>query len=129
MNRYLKIFGLSVVVVLLCLYVGISITIGHQVRDAVTIAQTSSQGDPVTALLAVANSSDATLEAKNQAIWALGQLGNSRALPTLEALVTNEKCDHSLKLCQRELEKAIPLCRGERNLGAIVWRHGELASN
>jgi hypothetical protein len=129
MNRYLKIFGLSVVVVLLCLYISISFSIGHQVRDAVTIAQISSQGDPVTALLAVVNSSDATLDAKNQAIWALGQLGDSRALPTLEALVTNEECDHSLKLCQQGLEKAIPLCRGERNLGAFIWRHGELASN
>ncbi len=129
MSRNLKFFGLSVVVVLLCFYVGISFYIGHQVRDAIAVAQSSSIGDPVTALLAVVNSPDATLEVKNQAIWALGQLGDPRALPILEPLVSGEECDHAQQICQQGLEKAIPLCRGERNFGALVWRHGDLASN
>ena len=109
-------------------YVGLGSVIGHQVRDVVSIAQAASPGDPVTALLSVVNSPDFSLPEKNRAVWALGQLGNPRALGTPEALFTGEECDHSSYVCQYELEKAIQLCRGGHNIGAFVWRHGELSS-
>jgi len=112
-------------------YVGSSYVIGRQVRDVVSVvsvAQASSPGGPVTALLSLVNSPYFSLPEKNRAVWALGQLGNPRALGTLEALFTGGECDHSSHLCQYRLEKAIQLCRGGYNTGAFVWRHGELAS-
>jgi PBS lyase HEAT-like repeat-containing protein len=107
---------------------GTSLLIGHDVREVVSAAQSVSAGDPVESLLFVVNSPAASFPEKNRAVWALGQLGNVRALEALEPLCTGEACDHSSALCQRELEKAIGLCRGDRNIGALVWRHGALAS-
>jgi hypothetical protein len=60
-------------------------------------------------------------------VWALGHLGDARALPVLESHYTGGPCDHSRLLCQRELEKAIRLSRGGLNLPALVWRHGSNA--
>jgi len=59
---------------------------------------------------------------RNHAIWALGQLGDKRALPSLEKLYTGEPCDHSKYVCQYELKKAIKLCRGGLNITAWTWR-------
>ena len=126
-NRWKPICA-TVFVGLFLFYVGSGYVIGRQVRDVVTAAQAVSPGDPVSALLSVVNSPDVLLPEKNKAVWALGQLGNPRALGTLEILFTGEECDHSSHLCQHELKKAIQLCRGEQNIGALVWRHGELAS-
>jgi hypothetical protein len=106
---------------------GISVLIGHQVREVVAAARATEAGDAVSALIAVVNSPDRPLAERNKAVWALGQLGSSRALPTLEALYSGVECDHSAGLCQHRLEKAIHLCRGEKNVGALVWRHGALA--
>ena len=111
------------VVVFLALW----LIIGMSVRDAVSNAQASHPGNPVTALIAVVTSEDADLSERNRSIWALGQLGSPDALPTLQSLVVDEKCDHESKICQYELEKAIKACSGSCNLGAVVWRHGDLA--
>ena len=123
-----KLICITAVVVLCAFYVGGSYVIGRQVREMVAVAQASEPGDPVSALLSVLNSSDFSLSEKNSAVWALGQLGSPRALDALEAMHNGEECEHSQGICQYELEKAIELCRGGANPGALVWRHGELAS-
>jgi HEAT repeat protein len=109
-------------------YVALSLLIGHQVGSAIAAAQARQGGGSVTALLAVVRSSEAPLEERNRAIWALGQLGAREALPELETLLTGEACDHEHELCQRELRKAVALCSGGTNVGAVVWRHGDLAA-
>jgi hypothetical protein len=54
---------------------------------------------------------------KNEAVWTLGQLADSRALPALESLRTGIPCSRPCRkddhICQYELEKAIRGCRGE----------------
>ncbi len=123
-----KLICLTAVVVLCVFYVGGSYVIGRQVREMVSVAQASESGDPISALLSVLKSSAFSLSEKNSAVWALGQLGSPRALETLEAMHIGEECEHSQGLCQYELEKAIELCQGGANPGALIWRHGELAS-
>ena len=123
-----KLLSLAFVSCLFLSYIGVGIFIGGQVRETVHLAQSVEHGDPVTALLVVATSTERSVSERNSAVWALGQLGNSRALASLEELYSGENCDHSDELCQYGLEKAIRLCRGDRNVGALVWRHGELAS-
>jgi hypothetical protein len=122
-----RLIGGLVLAGLLLSFVGSSYLIGRQVRDAVAGAQVNTPGDPVTALLAAVNSTDLPLRQRNRAIWALGQLGDGRALDTLEPLLTGQECDHTRDLCQHELEKAVDLCRGGTNIGALLWRHGEIA--
>ena len=123
-----KTIAVAAVIGLCVFYLGTSYMIGRQVRDAVAFARSSQPGDPITALMSVVNSPDVSMIEKNNAVWALGQLGDARALDTLEALITGEECDHTVRVCQHELEKAIQLCRGGRNIGARVWRRGDLRS-
>lgn len=108
-------------------YFVICISIGIGVRNAVSGAQSRFPGDPVTALMAQANSEEASLSDRNRAIWALGQLGSAEALPTLRSLWADQRCDHDSLICQHEVESAIKGCSGGINAGAWVWRHGELA--
>ena len=64
---------------------------------------------------------------RNEAIWALGQLGDSRALPALQRLYTGnipprEPLDAGIS--QYELRKAVALTSGGQNPLALFWRHG-----
>jgi hypothetical protein len=70
-------------------------------------------GDDVAALLDYVQSDTHSLGERNEAVWALGQARDPRALPVLESHVTGESCEHTGHLCQRELSKAISLCKGK----------------
>ena len=73
-------------------------------------------GDDVAALIDYVNSDSHTLwDRTHRGIWTLGQLRDSKALPSLESAYTGEPCDHDRELCQYELEKAIKLCGGTPN--------------
>ena len=108
-------------------FVAICLVIGVGVRGAVADARSRHPGDPLSALLAVASDEDLAPAERNRAIWALGQLGRREALPALQALAAPGPCDHANYLCQYEIEKAIAACSGRRNIGAVIWRHGDLA--
>ena len=108
-------------------YLVLGLAIGHGVRGAVSNAQTQFPGDPVSALITVATDEQADISERNQAIWALGQLGSTEALPALQAMVTEKPCDHDKLICQKEVASAIEACSGATNIGWVIWRHGDLA--
>jgi hypothetical protein len=59
----------------------------------------------------------------NHIFWALGQLGDKRALPFLRNLVTGEPCDHETNLCQGEIKEAVQrLETNQFNLPKFLWR-------
>jgi len=61
--------------------------------------------------------------ANNHIFWALGQLGDKRALPFLQDLVTGQPCDHETNLCQGEIQEAIEkLEKNGFNLPAFLFR-------
>jgi hypothetical protein len=126
--RRWKLILVTAVVTLALAFLGLSVFIGGQVSDVVETAQISFPGDPVMALIAVVGDPGSSLARKNQAVWAMGQLGDERALIKLEPCITGQECDHSHEICQDELEKAIHLCKGGWNPGAMIWRHGDLAA-
>ncbi len=70
-------------------------------------------GDEVEALSALVQSETHTWAERNRAVQALGQIGDSRALPILETFYTGQACQHEKFLCQVELRKAIDRCRGK----------------
>lgn len=126
-----KIFTVSLVAIFVLLmagYVAASLIIGSGVRAVSAASLREHPGDRVAALMAYADSPKHTLRERNRAVWALGQLGDSRALPLLEKNYTGGPCDHDRALCQYELKKAIRLCRGRTNLSAFLWRRGSLRS-
>ena len=87
--------------------------IEFSLRDACALAQAAHahRGDDVSALIAFVQASDHSLKDRNRAVWALGRLGDPRALAVLESYRTGQDCNHGQALCQHELEKAIKYCR------------------
>jgi hypothetical protein len=109
-------------VLIAALSVGTTWLIASGVHAASEAALLERPGDRVPALMAYIESPSHTLRDRNRAIWALGQVGDARALPVLEKHFTGRLCDHRRALCQDELRKAIRLCRGATNLPALIWR-------
>lgn len=64
-------------------------------------------GDRVEALMQQVECSSCAMKQRKDAVWALGQIGDRRALPVLRAQLTGRRCDHTRELCQYELQKAI----------------------
>jgi hypothetical protein len=84
-----------------------------------------SRQDCVESLMNLLNDENGGFRARNSAIWALGQLGDSRALQVLESyyigvIPDREPLDRTLS--QYELKKAINLVNGGFNISAFVWR-------
>jgi hypothetical protein len=81
------------------------------VRGICEIATTLYGGDRVEALIALIESENASFKEKNRAIWALGQIGDRRALPLLHRLDTDEvqpkPYDPDRSIVQYSVEKAI----------------------
>lgn len=109
-------------------FIAICLVIGSGVRGAIADAQSHHPGEPISALLAVAADGNLEPAVRNRAIWALGQLGRSEAVPVLKSLAAPGPCDHERSLCRHEIAKAMAACSGGRNIGAVIWRHGELAA-
>ena len=117
------IYGIVFCIVVLVIFYGYACwCIGSGVKSICAQAIQKHPSDKVEALIAYINSESHTLQEKNNAIWALGQLGDERALLVLEKLYTGQICDHDRNLCQRELKKAIKLCKNGLNITAWTWR-------
>jgi hypothetical protein len=123
-RRLLRVCGL-IAVPGLAAYVCLSLWIGAGVCAVSTLARERHPGDRVEALMRYVEDTRHPLRDRNRAVWALGQLGDRRALPGLRKLHTGGACAHGSALCQRELAKAIHLLDGGVNLSALVWRHAE----
>ncbi len=116
---------LSVCVVLIIL---LSLSIELGVKKICGTATRKYTGDKVEALMMFVESKEYGYDAhcysaNNHAFWALGQLGDKRALPFLRNLLTGEPCDHETNLCQGEIQEAIQkLERNQFNLPKFLWR-------
>jgi len=108
--------------ILLLGYGVMCLAIGAGVDNAMKKALEKFPGNGTEALITVARSADFPLKARNRAIWALGQLGDVRALAPLESLWTGKPCDHAVAVCQYELRKAIRQCRGGVNITRWAWK-------
>ena len=113
---------LSFLVVALIGFVSVCFFIRSAVKQMSAEAVKEFPGERVQALMAYAGSENYNLKKRNRAVWALGQIGDSRALPVLESFYTAGPCDHEKLLCQRELSKAIYACKGGFNLTAWLPR-------
>ena len=118
------------IVLLVCVVVitlfSLSIELG--VKTTCEMATRKYPGDKVEALIMFVESTENGYNARrysanNHAFWALGQLGDKRALPSLKKLLTGKPCDHETNLCQGEIQEAIQrLERNGFNLPRFLWR-------
>lgn len=118
------------IVLLVCVVgiLGLSLSIELGVKKICGMATRVYPGDKAEALMKFVKSDEYGYDAhryraNNHAFWALGQLGDQRALPFLRNLATGQPCDHETNLCQGEIQKAIQkLERNGFNLPAFLWR-------
>lgn len=94
-------------------------------------AASQEHGDCVEALINLLNDENKSFRSRNSAIWALGQLGDGRALSVLQKYYTGnipprESLDKTLS--QYELKKAINLASGGLNITSYIWRNGILGN-
>lgn len=100
--------------------------IGVSVKQQCKLAQAQYGGDCTESLLNVFKDEANTLRERNMSVWALGQLGDKRALPVLEKCYTGEipnREPYDETLSQYELKKAMELLKGGFNLAAFIWRY------
>ncbi len=108
------------------LFLSLRIELG--VKKVCGMATREYPGGKVDALMKFVKSEDSDYNASrysenNHVFWALGQLGDKRALPFLKTLLTGEPCDHETNLCQGEIKEAIQKLERHRfNLPGFLWR-------
>lgn len=119
-------FALAIGVSIFLLFFFITGTwIGHDVKNICQQAKRDYSGDCVEALIAVLEDKNKGFRERNNAIWALGQFGDSRALPVLESYYTGNIPDREPlddTISQYELKKAVNLTSGGTNISAFIWR-------
>lgn len=101
--------------------------IGVDIKARCLTAQGKYEGDCVEALTQTLDDDTNSLRERNYAIWALGQLGDERALPIVEKYYTGEIPDrepYDETLSQYEMEKTIKLLKGDTNITSWLWRNG-----
>lgn len=120
---YLLVVGASLFV----LFFVITCTwIGYSVKSKCIEAKADYNGTCVQSLLSLLQDDTQSFKSRNGAIWALGQLGDSSALPVLKTFYTGNIPDREPingTISQYELKKAIYLLNGGTNLTTIFWRY------
>jgi hypothetical protein len=108
--------AIVICVVLAVLFAATMYQIFSSVRGVCRSATARYPGDNVEALIALIESDDASFREKNQAIWALGQIGDDRALPVLRKLDSEEPqpkpYNADAYIVQYSVEKAIRQIEG-----------------
>lgn len=129
-QRLLRLAG-YVAAVGLCiflLFVVVGVTwIGMDVKSQCEAAQSDYGGDCVAALTGLVQDESRGYRNRNSAIWALGQLGDSRAHAMLAGMYTGEippREPLDAGISQYELRKAVALTGGGSNPLAVFWRFG-----
>jgi hypothetical protein len=118
------------IILLACVVVIIlfSLWIELHVKKTCEMAAQKYPGDKVEALMMSVETKEYgynahRYSANNHVFWALGQLGDKRALPFLKKLVTGQPCDHETNLCQGEIKEAIHKLESNGfNLPKFLWR-------
>jgi hypothetical protein len=123
-NIAIYIFSVGISICLLIFIIACS-WIGNEVKSQCVKARLEYGGDCVDSLGRLLSDETKGYKARNEAIWALGQLGDSRALPALTSHYTGvipsrEPLDQAIS--QYELDKALKLANGGTNIIAWTWR-------
>ncbi len=110
---------------LITLFVIGNVWIGFDVKNLCQETRVEYGGNCVDSLSALLNDDTRGFRARNSAIWALGQLGDARALPVLRQYYTGvipDKEPLDEMISQYELKKAINLANGGVNISTWFWR-------
>ena len=120
---YFSAVGLSLLAFLFLLSIN---QIGHHVKQRCLLAQEKYDGDCVEALISYLDDEENGFGPRNSAVWALGQLGDERALPVLKKyyLADVEDGRWNETLAQSEIKRAISYMEGKTNITPFFWDFG-----
>lgn len=128
-TKNLVIYFISIGVIIVAFFFLLSVSIiGYSVKEYCQMAQAKYEGDCVNVLISYLEDENNDMSNRNSAVWALGQLGDKRALPVLESYYTGyngERCNRSQELSQLELKRAIGYMHGNLNITPFFWRFGQ----
>lgn len=128
LNKFFYLLAIGISIFVLFFVVTCS-WIGYDVKKQCYEAKQIYGGDCVESLSKLLIDEKASFRNRNSAIWALGQLGDNRALPILQSYYTGQIPDREpldQMISQYELKKAVNLTNGGLNIGAFVWRNALL---
>jgi hypothetical protein len=124
---YLAVVGTSVFLlffVITCVWIGYEInSVCHRAVQDYPILEKSDCTDSLIRLL---KDEKRDFHSRNDAIWALGELGERKTLPVLQSFYTGKipaREPLNKTISQYELKKAIVLTSGGLNISAWVWRN------
>lgn len=126
LNKIMYMFVIGFSICVLFFVIGCS-WIGYEVKKQCVDATREYGGDCVEALITTLNDENNGFRDRNDAIWALGELGDSRALPVLQGYYTGdipEREPLDKVISQYELKKSVNLLEGGINISAFIWRSG-----
>ena len=116
--------AIGISIFLLFFFIGCA-WIGYEAKTLCQNAKWEYGGDCVEALITQLKDEHQGFRTRNHAIWALGQLGDPRALSVLESYYTGNIPDREPldeMVSQYELKKAVDLAKGGTNITAFIWR-------
>lgn len=99
--------------------------IGFEVKSLCVDVSSKYGGTCLDSLIMSLQDNTNSFKSRNDAIWALGQIGDPKALPVLQSFYTGNIPDrepYNDTISQYELKKAINLTSGGTNLSAFIWR-------
>lgn len=121
---YLCALGVSIFIlffIILCTWIGFEIkNVCHEAKNTYGNKLGCSQ-----ALAKTLDDDKQSFKNKNDAIWALGEIGNPDSLPVLKKYYTGiipAREPLYKTISQYELKKAINLTSGGLNISAFIWR-------
>lgn len=124
-EKFFLVFAIGTSIFLLFFFIT-NVWIGYEAKRLCQEAKWEYQkNDCVEALILTLDDERQGYRTRNHAIWALGQFGDSRALPVLQKYYTGnipdrEPLDETIS--QYELKKAVELSSGGLNITAWTWR-------
>ena len=120
-RRIAALAAVALLVVVIAVLAADGLIIGTSLRSITQTAQTRFPGNRAEALIALVNCQSCDRHDRNNAVWALGQLDDPRALPILE---TRYAENHGAPLDREKLQIALRHLRHEDgNRGeAFLWR-------
>lgn len=123
--RKIGLMAASLVSAFMIFIIIMSLYIGHDVDAMCKHAQDKYHLPCVDSLVLLLDNPNESYKDRNSAIWALGQLGNEKSLPTLHKYYTKDipnKESLEKDISQYELKKAISLASGSTNIARLIWR-------
>lgn len=122
MRRKLLLTGAGLLALMVVALTGIIVSIRSSLQRFSDDAVSQFPGDRAEALIRLVDCDTCNLGDRNHAVWALGQMVEARSISVLRKHFDGQPCQHTTRLCQYELRKAIRMMETRHERNGPAWR-------